>query len=111
LEGAASYTIRGDVLELMNVDGSVLASYQAQVDIVGTTWWWQSYSTADGESTAVPNPENYVMTLVACPPESLSDAFLAHLAVVTTVDRMGESLLLSPGANGETLYFVAASGG
>ena len=143
LEGAASYSIRGDVLEIRNAEDAVLAIYQAQTSIAGTTWWWQSFSTADGESTAVPNPENYVltlnadgtinltadcnsgtasyilngseisitpgaMTLVACAPDSLSDAFLSHLATITTVERMGDSLLLSPGANGEVLYFVAA---
>lgn len=146
LAGAAAYQIAGDVLELRGADGAVVARYQAQTSIVGTTWWWQSYSSADGVAEAVPNPENYaltfnadgtislradcnqgtaaytlngseiritpgVMTLVACPPESLSDAFLAHLAAVTTAEHMGASLLLSPGANGEVLYFVAASGG
>lgn len=143
LEGAAFYRIRADRLEILSTEENVLASYQAQTSIAGTTWWWQSFSTADGESTAVPNPENYVlmlnddgtinltadcnqgtatytlngseisitpgvMTLAACAPDSLSDAFLAHLATVTTVERMGDSLLLSPGADGETLYFVAA---
>ena len=63
-----------------------------------------SYTLNDSEISI----ELGVMTLAACAPDSLSDAFLAHLGTITTVERMGESLLLSPGANGEVLYFVAA---
>jgi heat shock protein HslJ len=66
LEGAASFSIRGDVLELLGADGSVLASYQKQTaELVGTMWWWQSFTTSEGETAAVPNPENYAITFNA----------------------------------------------
>jgi heat shock protein HslJ len=47
------------------------------------------------------------LTRAMCPPESLSQDYLAHLGAVTTLELVDESLVLSPGAAGETLTFAA----
>ncbi|HLV34403.1 MAG TPA: META domain-containing protein [Spirillospora sp.] len=62
LEGAVTYTIRGDVLELRNSDGLLMVRFRGQPGLVGVTWQWESLRDANGEVTAVPHPEQYTLT-------------------------------------------------
>jgi heat shock protein HslJ len=48
------------------------------------------------------------LTRVACPPESLSQDYLDHLAEVSTVSLVGENLILSWGTEGAVLVFAAS---
>lgn len=82
---------------LFNADGTV--GFKADCNVGSAT-----YTVSGGELSITPG----VMTLAMCPPESLSQTFLAHLESVTTFEVVNGSLLLSPGAEGETLTFAPA---
>ncbi len=82
---------------LFNTDGSI--SFRADCNTGSATY------TRSGSDVRI---QPGVMTLAMCPPESLSEAFLAHLESVTTFEVVDGNLLLSPGTEGETLHFAPA---
>jgi heat shock protein HslJ len=48
------------------------------------------------------------LTRALCPPDSLSDAFVAHLGAVSSLELVDGQLRLSPGRDGQTLIFAPA---
>lgn len=63
-----------------------------------------TYSLSGDQVTIEVGP----LTRVACPPESLSQAFLDHLAAVSALALVDENLVLSPGTDGAVLVFAAS---
>ena len=67
LQSAATYRVEGTKLELRTKDGALAVNFQespaASDPIQETAWQWVSATNqTTGETTSVPNPENYIIT-------------------------------------------------